>query len=57
MENKDYSITWKYIVEAMEKKFDYSPDSEIREPMGRFIHLLDRIWDDYYDTITRGLES
>lgn len=50
----DYEITWKYVVEMMEKKFGYSPDSERREPMGRFIHLLDRIWDDYYNEVRKG---
>lgn len=44
----DYSITWKYIVDMMEKKYNFPPDSEKEEAMGRFIHLLDRIWDDFY---------
>ena len=44
----DYSITWKYIVDKMEKKYNYPPDSEKEEAMGTFIHLLNRVWDDFY---------
>lgn len=56
MENKDYSISWKYIIEVMEQKFDLSPTSDEKMPMGHILRCLDIIWDDYYDTITRGLE-
>ncbi len=53
---EDYSISWKYIIEVMEKKFDLSPTSEKKMPMGQILRYLDIIWDDYYDTITRGLD-
>ena len=56
MENKDYSISWKYIVDIMEKKFDLSPTSDKKMSMGQILRYLDIIWDDYCDTITRGFE-
>ena len=54
MENKDYSISWKYVVEMMEKKFGIAPDSEQRMSMGRIEHLIDRIWDDYFNEVRKG---
>ena len=56
MGEKDYSISWKYIVEVMEKKFGISPKSIEKMSMGQILKYLDIIWGDYCDTITRGYD-
>lgn len=48
---KDYSITWQYIVKTMEEKYGLAPDSTVKHPMERIEQFTESIWDDYCDTL------
>lgn len=45
----DYSITWKYIVEAMKSKYGFAPDNTERLSYGELKAYMDGIWDDWYE--------
>lgn len=48
---KDYSITWQYIVKTMEEKYGLAPDSTVKLPMARIEQFIKAIWEDYCDTL------
>ena len=47
----DYSITWNYIIEQMEKKFKLSPNSQEKRSMGEIEHYINLIWTDYFNEL------
>ena len=46
---EDYSITWKYLVEEMGRKYGISTTNAIHRPLSEIFELLYGIWDEYVD--------
>lgn len=44
----DYSVSWKYIVQAMEEK-GIAPDSEEKHEFGFFERKMKEVWEDYFN--------
>lgn len=44
----DYSITWKYIVEQMDKNFGIPFDSTELFSMGEIEAYIEKIWNDFF---------
>lgn len=45
---KNYMITWKYIVDAMENKYGFKPDNTEECSFGELMLYLEGIWEEYY---------
>ena len=45
----DYSITWKYIVEQMDKKFGIPFNSKELFAMGEIEAYIKKIWNDFFN--------
>lgn len=46
----DYTISWAYIVNRMEERYDMSPDNEEKMAFGDIEKYLSEIWAEYYNT-------
>lgn len=49
----DFLITWKYIVEEMQRKFGFSPTNEEKLSYGEFERYMGAIWSDFVDKVKR----
>lgn len=47
----DYSISWQYIVLAMEERFGIAPGSSKKISMGKIERCIETIWNEYVDKI------
>ena len=47
----DYSITWKYIVDKIRDEYGISPESEEKLSFGEIEAYMNKIWDDYFETL------
>lgn len=47
----NYTITWQYIVEKMEEKYNISPKSIQPFAYGELTRCLDKIWSEYFQNI------
>ncbi len=52
--SKDYSITWRYIVDEMESRYGINPNDEENYAFGEIISLLNEIWKDYFLTLYKA---
>lgn len=47
----DYTITWQYIVNQMDKKFNIPPNSKQPYAYGELTRYMDEIWNDYFNAL------